>query len=88
MWFLGKRATSFFELKVFGPYASHLNKSLQQCHVMNEGEKKMILSQKRSTSRPHQIYNIGFLDLGNYGNEYATKLTPECQIYYQRNVIH
>ena len=44
-WERGQQA--FFDLRVFDPNACrYLNKSLQQCHVMNENEKKRAYSER------------------------------------------
>ena len=46
--FLGKKATDIFRLfRVFDPSACrYRSKSLQQCHVMNEQEKKRAYSER------------------------------------------
>ena len=74
-WERGQQA--FFDLRVFDPSACrHLNKSLQQCHVINENEKKMTYIE-RVLQIDHGAFTL--LVFSIYG-----KMGRDCHKIYSR----
>ena len=75
VWERGQQA--FLDLKVFDPNAyRYLNKSLQQCHVMNEQEKKRAYNE-RVLQIEHGTFTPLFFSI--YGS-----MGRECRTFYSR----
>ena len=79
---------SFLELRVFDPNAfRYLNKSLQQCHVINEQENKRAHNE-RVLQIEHGLFTPLFFSIyGSMGRKCRT-FFQDYPIYCQRNVIY
>ena len=82
--FLGGESST---LRVFHPNACrYLNKSLQQCHIMNENEKKRTCNE-RVLPVDHGTLRHWFSPFSEVLVEKTTSSTPDYKIYNQRNVM-
>ena len=77
-WFLGKRTASiFFDLRVFDPNACwYFKKTLQQCHAINENEKKRAYNERVLPVDHGSFTPLIFSIYGSMGRE--------CHKFYSR----
>ena len=86
VWERGQKA--FLDLSVFGfNVCRYLNKSLQQCYVINEQEKKRVYNEKVLQIEHGTFAPFVFSVYGSMGRE-AVHFIQDYPIYCQRNVIY
>ena len=87
VWERGQQA--FLDLKVFDSNAyRYLNKSLQQCHVMNEQEKKRAYSERVLQIEHGTFTLLFFFQFMEVWGGNAVRFIPDYPIFFQRNVIY
>ena len=88
VWERGQQA--LLDLRVFDPNACrYLNKLLQQCHVMNEKEKKRKEHTMREFCKLNMVHlHHWFFQFMEVRGENAVHFIQVCPIYCQRNVIY
>ena len=84
-WERGQQA--FLDLRVFGPNACrYRNNSPQQCHVMNEQEKKRAY-RKNPSNRPSLHLHLWSFQLTAVWEESAKSFTRICHIWYLKSLL-
>ena len=87
VWERGQQA--FLDLKVFDSNAyRYLNKSLQQCHVMNEQEKKRAYSERVLQIEHGTFTSLFFFQFMEVWGGNAVRFIQDYPIFFQRNVIY
>ena len=75
--FWNRDQQAFFDIRVFDPNAcGYLNKSLQQCHAMNEHEKKRLYNEWMLQVDHGTFIPLVFSIYGSMGRE--------CNMFYSR----
>ena len=78
----------FLDLRAFDPNACrYLNKSLQQCHVMNDQEKKRAYNERVFQMEHGTFTPLFFLIYGSMGRECRTFYSRLFDLLSERNVI-